>query len=733
MVVDFYSMKYIHNTLCEVTRLDMIRAAKNQSPDRFIKKNNYTTRDFKNVNFKKLMIEDEFLTVLRVGDYVVSVAFEGAFEELQDLVKSMRGPNRVQRLSLTVVQEALSRALDTEDLYVSCSCLHPDTKIKLLDGRNLTVAEMADAFNAGEKLYVYSVDENGEFKPGEVKNVWITKQTRKFIKVTLDNGESVMTTPDHLYMMRDGSYMRADELSVNQSLMPLYFSYKDNGYESVKSNVDGHYRSVYKLVADYYKHDEIENIRNSADAHDLHPYGVAIHHLNFDKNNNNPENLKPMTARAHIEYHAEVSFKRLWEDPEWCAKSRERSRQHMIELNANPTDALIASRLEWAKRGQLHNYDPDWKPIQAEIMREAITKYWRDMSPEEYEIACKRISDMLNDPVTNAKLRKSLKKVWDSYSPEEREWRRQIIIDNNNRPEVKYKQSKKRKEYWATGDPEKIAKHKEKINESRKKAVEAIKGKPMPEEQRRKIGDANRGRKRSAAEKAANSKWQRENSHKLKLSRCKRNLNELLSKGIELTPENFLRNRRVGDCHFSKLFESFEAMLKFFGLDDNYNHKIVSIETIYLEDTPVYDISVNKYHNFLTSAGVILHNCADFKYRFRYYATQKNYLFGKPIETRKPKYKKTNMDDNKGYVCKHILAVLYGKRWVPFAAKAWLSYMKSNPELTDEYLWPNKRIRNSSNANTNINSNDNSETSSNSDSKNISDSSKDIDNNTEEN
>lgn len=108
--------------LCEVTRMEMIRAAKIQSPDRFLKRNNYSTRDFKNVNFKKLMIDDEFLTVLRVGDYVVSVHFYGAFEELQYLVRSMRGPNRVKRLSKTVVQEALSRALDTEDLHVGCSC-----------------------------------------------------------------------------------------------------------------------------------------------------------------------------------------------------------------------------------------------------------------------------------------------------------------------------------------------------------------------------------------------------------------------------------------------------------------------------------------------------------------------------------------------------------------------------------------------------------------------------------
>lgn len=118
-----------YGNLYEVTRLDMIKAAKNQSPDRFMKKNNYTTRDFKNVNFKLLMEEDEFLVVLRVGDYVVSVDFDGPFEELKYLVKGMRGPNRIKRLTKTIVQEALNRALDTEDIYVSCSC--PDFKYRM--------------------------------------------------------------------------------------------------------------------------------------------------------------------------------------------------------------------------------------------------------------------------------------------------------------------------------------------------------------------------------------------------------------------------------------------------------------------------------------------------------------------------------------------------------------------------------------------------------------------------
>ena len=77
---------------------------------------------------------------------------------------------------------------------------------------------------SGEKLYVYSVDSNGDFKPGEVTNVWITKTATEFIKITLDNNREILTTPDHLYMLRDGTYKQANDLVVGQSLMPLYFN-----------------------------------------------------------------------------------------------------------------------------------------------------------------------------------------------------------------------------------------------------------------------------------------------------------------------------------------------------------------------------------------------------------------------------------------------------------------------------------------------------------------------------
>ncbi len=106
----------------EVLRSEIIKASKMQSPDRLQRSKKYSSRDFKTVNFKDLFEHDTFTWTAKIGTHMLTISFEGAFEELKWLVKGMRGPNRVKRLSQRVVAEALSKALDNNDLYVDCDC-----------------------------------------------------------------------------------------------------------------------------------------------------------------------------------------------------------------------------------------------------------------------------------------------------------------------------------------------------------------------------------------------------------------------------------------------------------------------------------------------------------------------------------------------------------------------------------------------------------------------------------
>ena len=147
-------------------------------------------------------------------DYTVTVTFERILPRLQREVK-----DDGYKLSEEAVLRSLADAFNTGDVYVSCTCLHPDTRIKLLDGTNPTVAEMKERFDKGEKLYVYSADGKGDFKPGEVEKVWVAKTAREFVRVTLDDGREILTTPDHPYMLRDGSYAEAEDLAAGMPLM----------------------------------------------------------------------------------------------------------------------------------------------------------------------------------------------------------------------------------------------------------------------------------------------------------------------------------------------------------------------------------------------------------------------------------------------------------------------------------------------------------------------------------
>ena len=191
-------------------------------------------KQFNDINMDKLFKED----ILDIGlsvrgeshNYIVKISFSGLLEEVRKKVE------KLNKIDIGIILNCLIKCFTSNDVYMHCSCLHPDTKIRLLSGEVITVKEMEARYANGEKMYVYSADSNGDFKPGEVEKVWITGYESDLIKVTLDNGESIITTPNHPYMLRNGSYCIADHLEVGQSLMPMYMSNTANGYDTVKLN-----------------------------------------------------------------------------------------------------------------------------------------------------------------------------------------------------------------------------------------------------------------------------------------------------------------------------------------------------------------------------------------------------------------------------------------------------------------------------------------------------------------
>jgi DNA gyrase subunit A len=120
-------------------------------------------------------------------------------------------------------------------------CFTKDTKIRLADGRSLTFGELIKEHKEGRKNYTFAINaKSKKIEIAEIKNPRKTRLNAEVIKVTLDNGEEIRCTPDHLFMLRNGVYKKAKELKGGDSLMPLYLKHCDGkndpalkGYEQI--------------------------------------------------------------------------------------------------------------------------------------------------------------------------------------------------------------------------------------------------------------------------------------------------------------------------------------------------------------------------------------------------------------------------------------------------------------------------------------------------------------------
>ncbi len=150
-----------------------------------------------------------------------------------------------------------SKKSDNTELYLvegesAGGCFSGDTKVALADGRNLSFKELIKEDQKGKENFCYTIKQGGSVGIGKIKNPRITKTNTEVIKVVLDNDEEITCTPDHKFMLRDGTYKQAKELTKQDSLMPLHKRISKIGG---RITIDG-----YEMVWDQNK--MLESIKN---------------------------------------------------------------------------------------------------------------------------------------------------------------------------------------------------------------------------------------------------------------------------------------------------------------------------------------------------------------------------------------------------------------------------------------------------------------------------------------
>ena len=187
--------------------------------------------------------------------------------------------------------------------WAKTMCLTGDTKVRLLRGISKTIEELYNEYITGTlNEYVYSYhDELNKFIPCKLLGVEQNREETEYVEIELDNGAVIHATKDHPFVMRDGSEKLAEELVAGDSLMAMYFDESEGserrgsgkGYE-IFNDPDGSLVFTHKRVAEFVELDsKVDDSYRKID----------IHHIDYNKRNNHPDNLKLLDSSEHLRQH----------------------------------------------------------------------------------------------------------------------------------------------------------------------------------------------------------------------------------------------------------------------------------------------------------------------------------------------------------------------------------------------------------------------------------------------
>ena len=437
-------------------------------------------------------------------------------------------------------------------------CFAGDTLVALTDGRNVSFEQLVAEEKAGKQNFCYTIRHDGTIGVERIINARITKRNAAVVRVTLDNGEQLVCTPDHRFMLRDRTYKPAVTLTPNDSLMPLYRKLSNvsepgiiiDGYEMVWNPRSDGWLFTH-MIADWYnRHHGI--YKAASNQH--------CHHIDFNKLNNNPTNLQRMSSSDHLRLH-QLHVSETLHRPEVIEKCRQirtssEFRQRMSLRMQEPSTRTLLSeqaKSQWQnpeykeymveKWHHFYNSHPEYQQVNKHRLQQAQLDHWQN--PANREAQSERITRYFAE---HPEAKEHLSEI------SKQQWQNQELIDWR---------SERTKSQWTD---EFRAKRKSALSQTYyRKTLAALKQVSVTN------GvldlDAYRAYRIDSRDKSL------------------------------LKFETFCNRYFAGDSQLA-----LEAVA-------NYNHRVVKIEHL-TEQLDVYDLEVPHTHNFALASGVFVHNSA---------------------------------------------------------------------------------------------------------------------------
>jgi intein/homing endonuclease len=433
-------------------------------------------------------------------------------------------------------RDILRKLFDPKNNYTEC--LTGDTLIPLLNGTAIQIKDLVSKVSSGEKCYVYSYDlDLNSFAPGLV-TVGKCLGKRDVYRVTLDNGKSFEATSTHRVLTRDKHYVMVKNLIPGQSLMPLIREDNGSGYEILLSpQKDGTFtKELTHRVVIRYKGVSAKGV---------------VHHKDFNKRNNYPNNLCRVSWSAHRHYHALKGSYQLskWRESLDCEDYkrivRERTskglKSRWSDTSQHKRSAIRMKKLDdkgLAQSASLAFWNSAAGSARKDLMRKRISKYNSTSHPNLLKISkedtVKAISNCFNINIAAKNLgisQTGIRSLIKKYN---------IDVDSI----IKHCAIKFPNKYWSS--------------------------------------------RFSIFNKLYNEYGYINDDLVISLRKLK---------GYKTLP----LPSKVADEYFEGNYSEFVSVIS------NYNHKVTKIE--YIGNKDVYDIEVDRYHNFALDCGIISSNC----------------------------------------------------------------------------------------------------------------------------
>ena len=100
-------------------------------------------------------------------------------------------------------------------------CFTGETKVELYSGEQKPFTELVEMAHKGLRAEIFTVDPHRNVRIKPLRAPRLVRRNDPVVKVTLESGAEIVCTPDHRFMLRDGTYREALQLKAKDQLMPF--------------------------------------------------------------------------------------------------------------------------------------------------------------------------------------------------------------------------------------------------------------------------------------------------------------------------------------------------------------------------------------------------------------------------------------------------------------------------------------------------------------------------------